>query len=219
MNNYRTTARIIGLIYLGGFVVGIAGNGLLQSTFESANPLAIVSAHGLALSFGAILWLMAAVGDAAHGILMFPVLKQHNERAAVGYLCFRIIDAVFIALMVLAYLVQMPLGNEYLKAAASDGSSLQSMSKMALQASQSDYQLGMGALGLGGMILCYALYVYKMMPRYIAVWGFAGYAIITCGMVAAMMGWGTGLMASIPGGLWEVFFGCVLLFRGFRVSR
>ena len=28
--------------------------------------------------------LMASVGDALHGILMFPVLKRHNERIAFG---------------------------------------------------------------------------------------------------------------------------------------
>ena len=40
----------------------------------------------------AVLWLMAVVGDAAHGVLMFPVLKQHSERTAIGCLAARIVD-------------------------------------------------------------------------------------------------------------------------------
>jgi len=28
---YRTTARVVGVVYLAGFVVGLVGNGLIQS--------------------------------------------------------------------------------------------------------------------------------------------------------------------------------------------
>ena len=54
------------------------------------------------LIMGALLWLITVAGDAAHGVLMFPVLKQHSERIAFGHLSARILDAVFIAVMVLS---------------------------------------------------------------------------------------------------------------------
>jgi len=73
LNSYRTTARIIGAIYLAGFVVGIVGNTLIQSILGIPNHLSTVSAHSMTLSIGAVLWLMAVAGDAAHGILMFPI--------------------------------------------------------------------------------------------------------------------------------------------------
>ncbi len=134
MNTYRTTARVVGVVYLAGFVVGIVGIGLIQSILGAPDHLSTLSANSMLLAFGAILWLMAVVGDAAHGVLMFPVLKPHNERIAVGYLAFRIMDAVFIAIMVLFVLLQIPLGSEYLKAAAPDASSLQALSTVFAQA-------------------------------------------------------------------------------------
>ena len=70
------------------------------------------------LAIGAMLWLLAVVGDAAHGILMFPVLKPHSERIAFGYLGARLMDAVFVGVMALLILFQIPLGSEYLKAGA-----------------------------------------------------------------------------------------------------
>ena len=33
------------------------------------------------LAIGAVCWLATVAGDAAHGVLMFPVLKRHSERA------------------------------------------------------------------------------------------------------------------------------------------
>jgi hypothetical protein len=215
---YRTTARIVGVVYLAGFVVGIVGNTLIQSILGAPNHLSTVSAHSLTLAIGAVLWLMAVAGDAAHGVLMFPILKRYNERIAFGYLASRIVDAIFIAVMVLFILLQIPLGSEYLKAAAGDASHLQALSNVSVQASQYAYDIAMSTLGIAGLMLCYAFYRTKLIPRWIAVWGLAGYAIIFCGMVSEIMGSGLGLVSSIPGGLWEVFVGVWLIFKGFNSS-
>jgi hypothetical protein len=89
---------------------------------------------------------------------------------------------------------------------------------VSVQASQYAYDIAMSTLGIAGLVLCYAFYRTKLIPRWIAVWGLVGYAIIFCGMVSEIMGSGLGLVSSIPGGLWEVFVGLWLIFRGFNPS-
>lgn len=216
MKPYRTTASIVGVMYLAGFVVGIGGDTLIQSVLGAPNYLTTVSAHSMTVIIGALLWLMAVIGDAAHGVLMFPILKPHNERIAVGYLAARIMDALFIAIMVLFVLLQIPVGNEYLNAAAPAASYLQTLSTVLTQAKLYAYQMGMSTLGISGLMLCYTLYKAKLVPRWLAVWGLAGYAIIFCGMVSDMMGSGLGLVSSYPGGLWEMFIGVWLIVKGFN---
>ena len=110
------------------------------------------------LAGGAMLMLLAAVGDAAHGILMFPILKRRGERLAVGYLGYRIVDAAFIGLWVLFLLLQIPLGREYLKAGGADPIYLQALSAVSLQASQYAYEIAMMFVGVAGVTLCYVLY-------------------------------------------------------------
>ena len=217
-NLFRTTARVVGVVYLAGFVVGIVGNGLIQSIIGAPDHLSTVSANSMMLAIGAILWLMAVAGDAAHGVLMFPVLKQHSERIAFGYLASRIVDAVFIAVSILFILLQIPLGSEYLKAVVPNTFYLQALSTLSIQANLYAYDIGMIALGLAGLMLNYMLYRAKLVPRWIAVWGLVGYAIIFCGMVSEVMGSGLGLVSSIPGGLWEVFMGVWLIAKGFNSS-
>jgi len=218
VNNFRTTARVVGMVYLAGFVVGIVGNILIQSILGAPNRLSMVSVNSMTLAIGAALWLLAVAGDAAHGVLMFPVLKPHGDRLAFGYLAARIVDAVFIAVMVLFLLLQIPLGGEYSKAAAPDAFHLQALSAVAVKASQYAYQIGMSALGLAGLMLCTTFYRAKLVPRFAAVWGLLGYAIIFCGMVSEIMGSGLGLVSSIPGGLWELFMGVWLIAKGFNSS-
>ncbi len=218
MNTYRTTAIVVGVMYLAGFVVGLVGNGLIQSILGAPDHLSTVSANSMMLVIGAILWLMAVAGDAAHGVLMFPVLKQHSERIAFGYLASRIVDAVFIAVSILFILLQIPLGSEYLKAAVPNTFYLQALSTLSIQAHLYAYDIGMIALGLAGLMLNYMFYRAKLVPRWIAVWGLVGYASIFCGMVSEGMGSGLGLVSSIPGGLWEVFMGVWLIAKGFNSS-
>ena len=216
IDNYRTTARVVGVVYLAGFVVGIGGNIMIQSILGVSNRLSTLSAHSMMLAIGATLWLLAVAGDAAHGVLMFPVLKQRSERMAVGYIAARIVDAVFIAIMVLFVLIQIPLGNEYLKAVVADASYFQALSNTFAQAQLYAYEIGMGALGVSGLVLCYTLFKAKLVPRWLAVWGLVGYATILFGMLSAIMGSGLGDASSIPGGLWEVLIGVWLIVKGFN---
>ncbi len=215
VNKYRMTATVVGIVYLLGFVVGLAGMGLFTSILSGPDYLSTVSTKSTLLGFAAVLWLMAVIGDAAHGVLMFPVLKQHSERMAIGYLAFRIVDATFVAIMVLFVLIQIPLGSEYLKAAASDAAFLQSLSTLFAQTQQYAYQIGMSALGVSGLMLCYTLYKAKLVPGWLALWGLIGYATILIGMLSAIMGSGLGDLSSLPGGLWEMFVGVWLIVKGF----
>ena len=216
MKHYRTTAIVVGLVYLAGFVVGIGGEMLSQSVLSAPNHLATLAANSMTLTSGVLLWLLAVVGDVAHGVLLFPLLKRHNERIAVGYLATRIMDGLFIAIMAIFILLQIPLGNAFLQAAPADTAYLQALSTIFTQGQHYAYQIGMITLGLAGMQLCYTLYKATLTPRWLAVWGLVGYAIIAGGMVSEFMGSGLGLASSLPGGLWEVCVGMWLIVKGFN---
>jgi hypothetical protein len=219
MNTYRTTARVVGIVYVAGLVIGIGGMILIQSILGAPDHLSAVSASSMLLAIGAVLWLMPAAGDAAHGVLMFPILKQQqSERIAIGYLGFRIVNAVFIAVMVLFILLQIPLASEYIKAAGSDASFLQALSSVFMQGQLYAYNIGMSAVGIASLMLCYTLYRATLVPRLVAVWGLIGYAILLCGSVLEVLGFNLQTIHAIPGGLWELFIGVWLIVKGFNPS-
>jgi hypothetical protein len=218
VNTYRTTARIVGLLFVAGMVIGIGGNVLILSILGVPDPLSNVSANSMLVAVAASLWLMTVVGDAAHGVLMFPILKRQSERIAIGYLAARIVDAVFIAVMVLFILGQIPLASEYLKAGPSDASYLQALSTMFVDVNLYAYHIAMFTLGIAGLLLCYTFYRAKLVPRPLAVWGLVGYAIILCGSLLEILGFNLLSIHAIPGGLWELFIGVWLIARGFNPS-
>lgn len=203
------------MIYLAGMIIGIPGNILVLTVLSAPDRLASLSENSILLAIGAVFWLLTVVGDAAHGILMFPVLKQHNERIAIGYLGFRIIDATFIAIMSLLILAQIPIGRLSMQAEASDGFYLQGLSTVFMQAQLYAYNIGMFTLGVAGLLVCYAFYKTNLLPRPLAVWGLVGYAIIFCGSVVELFGLNLMSIHAIPGGLWELFVGVWLIVKGF----
>jgi hypothetical protein len=206
------------VLYLAGMVVGIGGNVLIQSILGGPDHLSTIAANSTLLAMGAVLWLSTVAGDAAHGILMFPVLKPHSERAAVGYLTARIIDATFIAVMALLILVQIPVGIEYLNAGSSDTSYLQALSAVLTEANLYAYEFAMITVGVAGLILCSMFYRAQLVPRLLAVWGLIGYAILLLGSVLQVFGFNLNSIQAIPGGLWELFIGVWLIVKGFSTS-
>ncbi|MET7969823.1 DUF4386 family protein [Micromonospora sp. NPDC005305] len=77
------------------------------------------------------------------------------------------------------------------------------------------YQLAMLSLGLGSLPFCLALNRQRWLPSWLAIWGSVGYALLAAGAAAELMGAAVGLVLAIPGGLFEIVFGLLLLARGF----
>ena len=213
VNTYRTTARVVGALYILGFVVGIVG-----SVLSTPGQLETISARSMMIALGALLWVFAAAGDAAHGVLMFPILKQNNERVAFGYLSARLVEAAVIAISALFILLQIPLGAEFLKASASETSYLQSLSGLFTHAQAYTYQIGMVALGMAGLTLCYGFYRAKLVPQFFVIWGVIGYVSFLIGSMLEILGFNLQLLHTIPGGLWEMSIGVWLIAKGFNSS-
>ena len=215
---HRTIARVVGVVYLAGMVLGIGGNVAIQSLLAAPDPLPAIAASGMLLAIGAVCWLVTVAGDVAHGVLMYPVLKRHSELSAVGYLAARIMDAMLVAVMTLLIVIQVPVGVQFLKAGSSDASYLEALSAVLNQANLYAYDFGMAALGVAGLILCLAFLRTGLIPRALAVWGLAGYAIILGGSVLQILGFQLNSIQTIPGGLWEGFIGVWLIVKGFNRS-
>jgi Domain of unknown function (DUF4386) len=192
VNTYRTTAKVVGALYILGFVVGIAGSAL-----GAPGQLDTVSARSMMIAIGALLWVLAAAGDAAHGVMMFPILKQNNERIALGYLSARLVEAAIIAVSALFILLQIPLGAKFLKASASETSYIQSLSALFTQSQAYTYQIGMVALGMAGLTLCYGLYRAKLVPQFFVIWGLIGYASFLIGSMLEILGFNLQLLHTL----------------------
>ena len=187
----RRTARIVGVLVLAGYLYGVGSliaTGIVDSG-ERGDSTALFVA-GIAL----MLLNSAFVIDI--GVLMFPILRAHNKAIAAGYLGTRIFEGVVLAIGVVSLIVLT--GSD------------------AIDANAAFYSVAEGGLGIGSLFFCALLFRTGLVPRWLAVWGFIGYACFAGGTLLELSGVaGAGLVGAIPGGLFELTFGIWLIARGF----
>jgi len=191
-SSVRRTARIVGILFLGGYLAYGVGSVLATGNVPSADGS---GSTGLVVT-GAALMLLNSAFVIGIGVLMFPILRAHNKAVAAGYLGTRIFEGVSLAIGVLCLVVLT-------------GSS-------AIHANAVAYNVAEAGLGIGSLFFCALLFRTGLVPRFLAAWGFIGYAFFAAGNLLELFGVaGAALVAAIPGGLFELTFAIWLIARGF----
>ncbi len=204
------TARLVGALFLGGFLTYGVGSILTSTVATAPDYLADVSSSPL-FPVGAVLMLLNSAVVTGIGVLMFPVLVRHSRAVAAGYLGTRIFEAVLLAVGVVSLLSLTGIAREA-DAGTLDAGYYGTLAALAVNGGFLSYQVAMAGLGLGSVFFCSLLLRKHLVPRFLAVWGLAGYAVFAAGAVLELLGVaGLGMVFTIPGGLFELFFGIWLL--------
>jgi hypothetical protein len=218
MNTSKTTARIVGALFLIAMVTSLLGGIWLESIMGEAGYLAEVSSQGTQVLLGVLLELvncLAVVGIAA---AMFPLMKVQNEALAAGYLGTRVVEAVVLSVAALSPLLLVTLGEEYLAAGAPDATYFQTAGALVMAARGHLASLLTPIFfSLGALLLYVFLYRSRLVPRFIPVWGFIGVAaLFTWNMVEAFgLSISAGMVFALPMILNEILLGIWLLAKGF----
>lgn len=214
----RMSSRLIGALFLLGFLSYGVGFALVTSVVGAPDFLARISGHQnlqTILVIGAFLMLLNSVVDVGKGVLFFPILERHGQRTALAYLAAMIVEVVLLAIGVLALLMLVPIAQQGVDAGQAGAGWAKALGALAIQSNTMSYQIAEMALGFGGILLCALLYRTRLIPRPLAMWGVIGYAVLAAGTIAEIFGFHIGLVLSIPGGLFEVALGLWLLIKGF----
>ena len=184
-SSVRRTARIVGVLFLAGFLTYGVGSVIATGNADRGGSTAL-------LVTGAALMLFNSAFVIGIGVLMFPILRAHNEAIAAGYLGTRIFEGVGLAIGVVSLIVLT--------------------SSDAIDANSVSYNVAEAGLGIGSLFFCALLFRTGLVPRFLAVWGFIGYACFAGGNLLELFGVaGAGLVGAIPGGLFELTFGIWLM--------
>ncbi len=205
-----TYSRLIGALFLAGFLVYGVGGLLVTSVTGAPAFLSTVSAHQTTLALGAFLMLLNTPVDVAKAVLFFPILEKHGKRTALVYLAAMIIEVVFLTIGALALLMIVPLSQH------AGESWAKGLGSLAVQSNAMAYQIGEAALGFGALFLCSLLFRTRLIPRWLATAGLIGYACLMAGAIAEIFGIHISLYLTIPGIFFELVLPFWLFFKGFQ---
>lgn len=205
-----TQSRIIGALFLAGFLVYGSGSSLVTALVSPPDLLAAIGPVQSLLSLGAFLMLLNTAVDIAKAVLLFPILDRHSRRTALTYFAALIVQVVFLSIGALAILMIVPLTQH----AGDPGA--ETVGTILVELNLMAYQIGQMTLGVGATFLCVLLFRTGLVPRWLAVSGLIGYPLHVAGTVAEVFGVHIGLYLTIPGFFFELALPVWLLIKGFQ---
>jgi hypothetical protein len=212
LGSRMTQSRVIGALFLLGFLAYGVGSGLVTSLVGGSNFLSTIASHQNLVVLGAFLILLNTGVDVGKGVLFFPILEKHGKRTALTYLSTMIVEVVLLAVGALALLMLVPLSNLH----GADAGVAQVLASLAVHANAMAYNTGEATLAVGAIFLCVLLYRTRLIPRWLTISAFIGYPCLMAGSIAEMFGIHIGLMLTIPGMFFEIVLPFWLFTKGFQ---
>lgn len=223
METYRKTGIIVGVLFLTATVTGILGSSLADSILGAPDYLMNVYPNRTQVIIGTLISFILGLAVVGIAVFLFPILRKHNEPIALGYVSVRSAEFALILVWSISPLVLIAVSQEYAAAGDPDASYFQTLGAVLIAlrhwAWRSVYLLN----GVLTLMLSYLLYQSKLVPRSLSVLGLIGGAALLLGTSVDMFGLidvdqGAGLVAVLPGGLFELFLPIWLFVKGFNPS-
>ena len=209
----RTYGRLIGALFLAGFVTYGTGFALVDSVTGEDDLLAGVSTGRTTLMVGAFLMLLTTAVDIGKAVLVYPLVARRNRKVALTYLAAMVFEVTMMAVGSLLLLSLVPMA-EQVQAGDLGADLAGSLGALAVDGNDIAYQIAQAGLAFGAFFLCVLLYRTALVPRWLAAWGAVGYVIHFAGASAELLGSPVSMFLLIPGGLFELTFGVWLLAKG-----
>ena len=157
---YRmTNSRLIGALFIAGFIVYGGGFGLTSSVLGAPDFLSTISATQTTLILGAFLMMLVAPVDVGKAILFYPIMENHGKRTALAYLAAMIVEVVLLSLGALCLLMLVPLGQS-----AVDTGVAKALGSLLTESNTMAYQISQMSLGIGALFLCSLLFRTRLIP-------------------------------------------------------
>jgi len=188
MNTSRKTAIIVGVLFIMALVLFLIGQAIYEPILGSPDYLDNAYPNRVIVIVGILLEFISALAVVLIPVLLFPLLKKHNEVLALGYVSFRLFEAVLLSVAQIFKLSLVNLSQNYLNKGGVDasyfkniGNSIQSV----IYWVDHDGLIYLFVFGIGALILYSALYKSKLIPRWLSIWGLISAVAILIASVLA----------------------------------
>lgn len=225
MNTHRKTAVIVGVLFIIGTVSGIL-SGVVTAPIraDAMYPLNVSTSETQWIA-GTLLVSLMGLSLAMMPVMLYPILKKHNEVLALGAVLFRgAIEAISYAVMVISMLLMVTVSELYVNTGAADTSNIKFLGTMLTATKDWTEMWGALVFSIGALMIYIPFYQTKLVPRWLSGWGLIGgvlyFAANLVGLlgqqhVAPEIGVGLGLLL-VPTAIQEMVFAIWLIAKGFN---
>lgn len=222
MKQDQINAKILGILYILAAVTSIVAVVLYGPVLSESWRMTVAQGSETKVLIGVcndLLLVVTAVGTA---IMLFPYIRHWNEHLALGYLCFRFMEAVFIAMGLVCILSLLQLSSYDVTAGAASTIGLEPMGLLLQGTYRWTAMLGPNLmLGINTVLYSYLLYRTGYVPKPLAMFGMMTSVMVfisgllqmfgIIGAYSAAKGW-----MALPVGAYEMSLALWLIMKGFH---
>jgi len=193
---------------------------LIAAVFQLPDYLEQAFPNKNSLTLAALLEFINSAAVVGIGVVIYPIIRQYDERVALGYVAFRIIEAVMLLVGAVAILSIVTLSENLIQNPLTNTEHFHTFAKVLRHERYFDFQMGMIALSLCGLMLCLTFYQYRLVPRLLASLGVVGYIALLLKIMFDFFDISLGgMLLYIPGALFEFLLPLWLIVKGFDLSQ
>jgi hypothetical protein len=222
MNTSRKTAILVGALFLISYFGVFAGSAYYGPTLNAPDYPSGIYPNRSQVTTGLLLELLNDAAVVGIAVVLYPLLKKQSESIALGYVSFRVIEAIMLVVSKISPLSLIVLSEEYVAAGALDASYFQALAASAQAERFWAGQMVAVFFILGGLLFYYLLYQSRLLPRFISVWGFIAIASLIAANVFEVpdltKGFHPAQLLYFPIVLNELFLAIWLIVKGFSPS-
>jgi hypothetical protein len=183
----RKAAAVAGVLFILGTVPALLSLPLAANTVNAPDPLTAMSANeGRMIVYTAIKFIMGTA-CAGIGLSLYPILKKYNEGLAFGAGGFRVMEGTLHVVGALLYVVLLALSREFVSAGAPASSYFQTAAVLVNAAIGwlRDAAILL-TFGIGALMYYIVFYQYRLVPRWLSIWGLVGIILTIIGALLVM---------------------------------
>lgn len=226
MNSNKKSGQIVGALFLTVMVAWTIGYVLIEPIITAPDFLETIFPNRIQLKIGVLVEFIEVIAVIGIAVMMFPIFKKQNERWALGYLSFRILESITLIAIALAPLFLITLSQGYLESEAQNATTYQTLGTLVRSVRAEGTSLTIAILyGFGALIFYALMYRSKLLPRFISVWGLIGVPLMLIDeVIFEIVGQYSVKIYGLPIlglhlGLIEIFLGIWLLAKGFNIPK
>ncbi|MEP1097032.1 MAG: DUF4386 domain-containing protein [Cyclobacteriaceae bacterium] len=222
METNRKVAIIVGSLFILADITLFAGEAFYKPILSSPDYLDIAYPNEVGITTGILLEFTGYLGLVLIPVLLFPVLKKHNQILALGYVSFRLFEVVLLSIAQVSKLALVSLSETYLSAGGKDVAQFQNIGH-AIQSLinwvNSDGFIYITVFVIGTLMLNAVFYTSRLVPRWVSIWGLLAAVALLAATVIDTFDLASEMVAIalvIPIALQEIVMSVWLIIKGFN---
>jgi hypothetical protein len=183
---YRKTAAIVGVLFIIATAFLFVGGSFYGPVLDTPDYLQVAYPNRISATIGMLIEFICILAIPLIPVFLYPVLRRHSETLALGYLVFRLFEAVLFVLVDITKLTLINVSQLYLAAGSTSAAMIEGIGSAIRGWNEWGWVFYVLIFGFGALIFYVALYQSKLLPRWISIWGLIAIVLMMTSALLSM---------------------------------